>query len=123
MQPRPIQRQITVAVVTHINVLIVWITAIVPCKPPTIFNVGSPAALDGHSPMANASPVGVDAILNAELVINRQLMLVAPIPQNWPMNQFRQLPGRNLIPIAKTGMRAVMRQQNQSALVAVGIHR
>src|ERR1700688_1698487 len=119
MQRRPIQRQITVAVVTHINVLIVWITAIVPCKPSTIFNVGSPAALDRHSAVANASPVGVDAILHAELVIDRELMLVSPIPQNWAMDQFRQLPRRNLIPIAKVGMRAMMRQQNQSALVGV----
>src|ERR1700676_5037360 len=99
MQRRPIQRQITVAVVTHINVLIIWITAIVPGQPSTIFNFGSLAALDRHAAMANASTVGVDTILNAKLVIDRELMLVSPIPQNWAMNQFRQLPRRNLIPI------------------------
>src|ERR1022692_2356550 len=49
-------------------------------------------------------------------------VLVAPKPNNRPVNQLRQLLRRNLIPTLKRGVRPVMRQQNQSAFVSVRIH-
>src|SRR5450755_3117068 len=97
-------------------------TPVIPSDPSTIQNVRSRAAFDGHAAMAHTSPVRLDAVLDAELLIDRQLVLVAPKPNNRPVNQLRQLPRRNLIPTPKRGVRPVMRQQNQSAFVSVRIH-
>src|SRR6202521_4562127 len=77
-----------------------------------------PHRADGHAAVADTSPVRLDALLDAELLINRKPVLVAPKPNNRPMNQLRQLRRRNLIPTLKGGVRPVMRQQNQSAFVA-----
>src|ERR1035438_4230310 len=95
---------------------------VIPSEPFAIQNVRSRTAPDGHAPMARTSPVRLDALLDAELIINRQPVLVAPKPNNRPVNQLRQLFRRNLIPTLKRGVRSVMRQQNQSAFVSIRIH-
>src|ERR1017187_288891 len=95
---------------------------IIPSEPSTIQNVRSRASLDGHAAVAHTSPVGLDAVLDAELLIDREPVLVAPKPNNRPVNQLRQLLRWNLIPTLKSGVRPVMRQQNQSAFVSVRIH-
>jgi len=56
-----------------------WITPVIPGEPSTIRNVRTRAALDGHTAVAYTSPVRFDALLDAELLINRQSVLV---PQN-----------------------------------------
>src|ERR1019366_8059876 len=114
--------QVGVPVVANIHVLVTGIAPVIPREPSTIQNIRSRAALDGHTAMADASPVRLDALLDAELLINREPVLVAPKPNNRPVNQRRQLLRRQLIPISKRGVRSVMRQQNQSACVSVGIH-
>src|ERR1035437_10009924 len=118
----PLHDKVCVPVVANIKFLIAGITPIIPSEPSTIQNVRSRASLDGHAAVAHTSPVGLDAVLDAELLIDRQLVLVVPKPNSRPMNQLRQLPRRNLIPTPKRGVRPVMRQQNQSAFVSVRIH-
>src|ERR1019366_7487613 len=80
--------------------------------------LGIRAVGGAHAAVAHTSPVGLDAVLDAERLIDRQLVLVVPKPNSRPMNQLRQLPRRNLIPTPKRGVRPVMRQQNQSAFVS-----
>ena len=99
------------------------VAAIVIGEPAAVVNVWSVAALDGHSAVADAASVGLDALVDAELVVDGELVLVAPEPKNGAMNNFRQLPRGNLIPGFKARVRSVMREQNQSALVALRIHR
>ena len=48
---------------------------------------------------------------------------MSPEPDHRAMNDLRQLPRRNLVPLAEGGMAAVMRQHDQPAIVAIGIHR
>ena len=48
-----------------------------------------PYDVNGHAAVAHTSPVGLDAVLDAELLIDRQLVLVAPKPNNRPVNQLR----------------------------------
>src|ERR1019366_9432219 len=103
----------------NIKLLVAGITPVIPSEAFTIRNVRSVAALDGHAAVTHTSPVRLDALLDAELLIDRQLVLVAPKPDHRPVNQLRQLLRRNLIPTPKRGVRPVMRQQNQSAFVSV----
>src|SRR5487761_176399 len=109
-------------VVANINFLVAQIAPVIPSEPSTIQNIRSRAALDRHTAMADASSVRINALFDAELLIDRQPMLVAPKPNYRPVNQLRQLLCRNLIPTLKRGVRPVVRQQNQSAFVPVGIH-
>ena len=60
--------------------------------------------------------------LHGIFIVDSELVLVAPEPDHRSMNEFRQLLRRNLVPLAERGMAAVMRKQNQAAIIAVGIH-
>src|SRR5258708_38368139 len=122
VQRRAVEGKVCVPVVTNVNFLVARITPVIPSEPSTIRNVRSRAALDGHAAMADASPIRLDALLDAEFLIDREPVLVAPEPNNRPVNQLRQLLRWNLIPILKRRVRPVMRQQNQSAFISVWIH-
>src|ERR1035438_1864619 len=100
--------------IANIEFLVVGITPVIPGEPSTIRNVRSRAAPDGHTAVAYASPIRFDALLDAEPLINRQPVLVAPKPDDRPVYQLCELLRRNLIPTLKRGVRPVMRQQNQS---------
>src|ERR1039458_2046809 len=102
--------KVCVPVIANIEFLVAGITPVIPGEPSTIRNVRSRAAPDGHTAVAYTSPVRFDALLDAELLINRQPVLVAPKPDDWPVNQLRQLLRRNLIPTLKRGVRPVVRQ-------------
>src|SRR6202158_6513625 len=87
VQRRAIEGKVAVSVVANINFLVARITPVIPSEPPTIRNVRSRAALDGHAAMSNASPICLDAPLDAELLIDREPVLVAPEPNHRPVNQ------------------------------------
>src|ERR1017187_3998778 len=50
-----------------------------------------------HTAMADASPVRLDALLDAKLLVDCEPVLVTPKPKNRPVNQPRQLLRRHLI--------------------------
>src|ERR1700719_3590029 len=108
VQRRAIEGKVAVSVVANINFLVARITPVIPSEPSTIRNVGSCATLDGHAAVANASPICLNAVLDADLLIDRQPVLVAPEPNHRPVNQLRQLLRWNLIPILKRRVRPVM---------------
>src|ERR1022692_395301 len=122
VQRRTVKGKVGVPIEANIHFLVAGITPVIPSEPSTIHNVRSRATLDWHPSVPNTSPVGLDTPLDAELLINRQPVLVAPKPNKRPMKERGQLPGRNLIPTFKSGMWAMMRQQNQSPFVCVQIH-
>src|SRR5216684_4408981 len=108
VQRRAVKEKVCVPVVANINFLVARITPVIPSEPSTIRDIRSRAALDGHTAVSYTSPVGLDAVLDAELLIDGEPVLVAPKPNNRPMNQLRKLLRRNLIPILKPGVRPVM---------------
>src|SRR6202521_51844 len=107
VQRRAIEGKVAVSVVANINFLVARITPFIPSEPSTIRNVGSCATLDGHAAVGNASPISLDALLDAELLINRRPVLVDPNTNHRPMNQLRKLRRWSLIPILKRRVRPV----------------
>src|SRR5580704_1688366 len=108
VQRRAIEGKVAVSVVANINFLVARVTPVIPSEPSTIRNVGNCATLDGHAAVANASPIGLNALHDAELLVDREPVLVAPKPNHRPMNQLRKLLCWNLVPILKRRVRPVM---------------
>jgi len=111
-----------VPVVANINFLVRWDNACYPKR--AICNPECPErpSLDRHAAVAHTSTICLNALLDAELLIDCEPVLVAPKPNNRPVNHLRQLLRWNLIPTLKSGVRPVMREQNQSAFVSVRVH-
>src|SRR5260370_30726 len=107
-QRRAIEGKVAISVVANINFLVARITPVIPSEPSTIRNVGSCATLDGHAAVANASPICLNALHDAELLVDREPVLVAPQPNHPPPNHLPHLLSWNLIPILKRRVRPVM---------------
>jgi hypothetical protein len=87
VERRAVELQSDETVVTHVDVFVCFIAAVVIEDAVAIDNVRKGVAVDRHASMADATPEGLNSASRSKAVVDSKSVLMPPEPENGPFGR------------------------------------